>query len=178
MQRTCALPECSRPRETQKWCLMHYKRWKRHGDPTILKSARFRRILAMPPTDDCIELGTKGPPISKFLGRYRNASHLMWWLAHGVDPGKLWVLHRCDNRRCLNPNHLFLGTVRDNVRDMVEKGRHADCRGARNPNAKLTAADVRAIRRRWPAEGQASLAREFGVWKTAIHKIVHREHWQ
>lgn len=176
--RTCALPQCTRPREAQTWCLMHYKRWKRHGDPTILKSARFQRILAMPPTEACIELGTRRRPISKLLGRFRNASHVLWWLAHGVDPHPLHVLHRCDNGRCLNPRHLFLGTQRDNSRDMVAKGRHPDRRGERNPNAKLTAADVRAIRRRWPREKQIDLAREFGVKRHAILAIVHRRKWQ
>jgi hypothetical protein len=176
--RTCALPECSRPARTRAWCHMHYKRWWRHGDPTILKSARFRRILAMPPTNACIELGTQRRPIAKLLGRYRNAAHVIWWLAYGGDPAPLHVLHTCDNGKCLNPRHLFLGTPHDNSRDMIKKGRHADAKGERNGNAKLTADDVRAIRRRWPGETQAALAREFGVWKTAIHKIVHREHWQ
>jgi HNH endonuclease len=166
---------------------MHYQRWKNYGDPTIKQSAdknsartiqRLQQILAMPPTDACIEVGTKRRPISKLLGRYRNAAHVMWWVAHGVDPAPLHVLHRCDNGRCLNPRHLFLGTPLDNSRDMVTKGRHADAKGERNGNAKLTADDVRAIRRRWPRETQAALAREFGVLKTTVNKIVHRHTWQ
>jgi hypothetical protein len=157
---------------------MHYKRWKRHGDPRTVKSARFRQILAMPPTDACIEVGTKGRPIANLHGRQQNATHLMWWLAHSMDPHPLHVLHRCDNGRCLNPRHLFLGTVRDNARDMVAKGRHADRRGERNPKAKLTAAAVRAIRKRWPAETQAALGRRFGVKRHAIMAIVHHQKWQ
>jgi HNH endonuclease len=172
---------------------MHYQRWQHHGDPRIKQVpaeigriraiARFQELLARPPTDDCIETrtpGTKGRPGSKLLGRYRPATHAIWWLMHGADPAPLHVLHTCDNGKCLNPRHLFVGTKRDNARDMVNKGRdyRPDTRGERQPLAKLAAADVRAIRRRWPGERQIELAREFGVSRATICLIVHRKNWQ
>lgn len=57
-----------------------------------------------------------------FGGRLQKSSRVSWSLAHG-DPGELFVLHRCDNPRCVNPEHLFLGTQQDNLIDMRAKGR-------------------------------------------------------
>lgn len=55
--------------------------------------------------------------------KIEGAHRVAWILAHGPIPNGLWVLHKCDVRRCCNPSHLFLGTVSDNVQDMLRKGR-------------------------------------------------------
>jgi hypothetical protein len=111
----------------------------------------------------------------KSVGAHRRA----YELAVGEIPEGISVCHRCDNRRCVRPSHLFLGTPKDNLRDMVEKGRSLS--GERNPNAKLTATDAAEIRRRYAAGGitQRELAEEYGVvegcvWNV-IHNRVHRE---
>lgn len=57
------------------------------------------------------------------FGRCIGAHVYSWILAHGELPDGSWVLHRCDNPPCVNPNHLFLGTSEDNQRDMAAKGR-------------------------------------------------------
>jgi hypothetical protein len=97
----------------------------------------------------------------------------------GPIPDGLCVLHHCDTPACVNPEHLFLGTQQDNIRDMGAKGRNGAVPGERNGNATLTAEDVRSIRARWAAgERQAAIGREFGVNRQAIWKIVHRAKWR
>lgn len=74
------------------------------------------------------------------------ASRVSYELSFGsIEPG-LVVCHRCDNPRCVNPRHLFLGTQSDNIKDMFAKGRQRDQRGSSHHAAKLTEADVLAIR--------------------------------
>lgn len=83
------------------------------------------------------------------------------------------VLHRCDNRKCCNPNHFFLGTFTDNMRDAYTKNRKSQPKGQHHVNAKLTNEQVMEIRRRYEAgEFQIPLAREYGVSQRTISLIV------
>lgn len=96
-----------------------------------------------------------------------------------IPPGQM-VLHRCDNRACVRPDHLFLGTQLDNMRDMIDKGRrgYTGMPGERNPKAKLTPEQVAELRHRFEhGEIRADLAREFGVGWTAVDRIVKRVGW-
>jgi hypothetical protein len=100
---------------------------------------------------------------------------------HPLAPG-FNSLHRCDNPRCFNPEHLFEGTQDDNVKDCVEKGRHRTGerpRGAKHGNATITEADVLTIRVRCAAgESQSVLAREFKQTQGNISKIVLYHAWK
>lgn len=107
-----------------------------------------------------------------------SAHRLAWELLHGPIPTGLSVCHRCDNRGCIRPAHLFLGTTADNLRDMVQKGRSN--LGERNGRAKLLAAEIREIRTRYAAGHcpQHRLAAEFHVNQITISDIVRRKSWR
>ena len=67
--------------------------------------------------------GNAGYGQVKRNGKNKGAHRISYELTHGAIPAGLCVLHRCDNRKCVRPDHLFLGTKRDNTRDMIQKGR-------------------------------------------------------
>lgn len=108
----------------------------------------------------------------KRIGAHRHA----WNLAHGdnaIPPG-MHVLHRCDNRRCVNVEHLFLGTAQDNQQDASAKRRSAGYRwkGDANPHVRLSDAQVVDVRQRYRRGNGSELARELGVSPSLITKIV------
>ena len=111
--------------------------------------------------------------------RQIGAHRLSWQLAMGPIPDELWVLHHCDNRKCVNPGHLFLGTNLDNIADRTRKGRGYMRPGAAHPRAKLAEQDVISIRQQY-ALGSTSyrkLAAIFNVSERTVRGIVRREYW-
>jgi hypothetical protein len=116
-------------------------------------------------------------------GRFRNAHRVAWELAnHQLVPEGRQVLHNCDNRRCVRPDHLRLGTHADNMRDMQLRGRagrHNKACGEANARAKLTVAKVQEIRRQHIAgKTYAAIGRAFGVRYPTISLIVRRKTWR
>lgn len=116
----------------------------------------------------------------KVSGTSYKSSRIAYFLATDIDPGDLNVLHSCDNPPCCNPRHLFPGTLDDNNKDRAAKGRsvvgYHDYRGEKNPRAKLTASQVRAIRR--SNELQIVLANRYGVTDRMISRIKSRIAWK
>lgn len=138
---------------------------------------RFRLQFVARGPDDCWEWTgarqTFGYGLLRVDGRLQRAHRYSYERYNGPIPAGLFVLHRCDNPPCVNPNHLFLGTVQDNSDDMCRKGRQAH-------NAtwsKLTDAQVRAIRHEYALGGvsQRAIAARYGVSQMAISRAVRGE---
>jgi HNH endonuclease len=171
---------------------------------------RFHRAHVRRDGDCIVWLGMRGPRklkdwygvvVSKTLGRFY-AHRIAWELSNGAIPEGLQVLHRCDNPPCINPEHLFLGTHVDNMRDAAQKGRmspqrhperyghspnlyfrtHPPPKGEANPKCRLKWKDVEYIRlahadalgikKRVPNGVNKKLADEFGITTSLVEKIV------
>lgn len=114
-------------------------------------------------------------------GRLWPAHQLAWRLTYGAIPAGLWGLHHCDTPPCVRPEHLFLGTNGDNMRDMVTKGRGVTPRlqGEQHQSARLTEKDVRDILAR-PSSGRGhivALAHEFKVSQSTVSDVLRRVTW-
>lgn len=98
----------------------------------------------------------------------------------GQIPQGLHVCHTCDTPACVNPDHLFVGTPADNMRDRNAKGRHVPMRGIANGEAKLTDDQVREIRRLYASGNytQKALTKQFGVKIPQISRICRRVLWK
>ena len=107
-------------------------------------------------------------------GKRRSMHRHVYEECYGEIPVGMLIRHSCDNPKCINPEHLLLGTVMDNTRDKIERGRQA--KGTDFPNAKLTQSDVIAIRNDTKSYHK-DLAAKYGISRVKITKIKNRQNW-
>jgi len=146
---------------------------------------RFWNKVDIQGPDDCWEWQDYVRP-----GRYgqfyfernmHSAHRVSYELTYGPIPEGLCVCHHCDNKKCVNPRHLFLGTQKDNSQDMISKGRAIHIKGERHGKAKLTEKEVIEIRRLYALEGhmlQKDIAVLFNVSRRTISSIVSQVYWK
>lgn len=180
-QGDCGVNGCGKPARIRGWCPAHYKRFRLYGSPTgkAQRATPEQRFLAKVNKDapngcwewtahlDKAGYGRFNPNRSPvFAHRW---SYQQWV---GDLPADLAVCHRCDNPRCVNPDHLFLGSQADNMQDAFEKGRIS--------GQKLTPeihAEIRARYSGRPGE-QKVLAEEYGVTAWTISYILNGHRWK
>lgn len=136
-----------------------------------------------------------------YRGKVHSAHRVAWMIFKGDIPAKKLIMHKCDNRSCVNPDHLAVGTHLDNTTDMMQKGRHGsitkpervlrganhprrknpwkwDCKGEKNVLAKLTWRKVSIIRKlRVDGWTYKSIGLKFGVGGSTIHNVCSGETW-
>lgn len=132
-------------------------------------------------TDTCwLWMGRRG---HRDYGMYRHhmvsyrAHRWSWMLEHGPIPPGLLVCHKCDNPPCVRPDHLFLGTPLDNIRDMESKGRARRTTPPRNPPRKLTAdLKLRVFELRELGLTQKVIGEQVGLHQSFVSKILRGVH--
>lgn len=193
----CSIDGCGAPTKARALCSRHLYQLRQHGDPhhrLPTREQRFWPNVDRGDKDACWPwLGCcNAQGYGKFAGS--GAHRFAWRFANDREiPAGLCVRHTCDNPPCCNPAHLLLGTNLENIADRVRRNRSARgdrsglrlhpervARGEHNANSKLTATDVREIRRLYAAGGisQEQLGQRFGVGQSIVSAVIRRQWWR
>ena len=125
-------------------------------------------------------INSEGYPYGKLTLNNKTwfAHRVSYMQSYGEIKPKINVCHKCDNPKCINPEHLFLGTQKDNILDAVKKGRHKHCvfYGQEHPMAKLTKEDVEVIR--LDNRLLREIAEEYNISISQTHRIKHNQSWR
>ena len=184
---TCTFSECGRPVFARRLCSGHYKQQREGKALSPIKqlaraASAYERFMLRARVDyatGCWEFGNADAygAINDDSGRWGPVHR--WAAQHllGEDVTGRYVCHRCDNRKCANPSHLFVGSNQDNVRDMLAKnrGRFRMGRGELDGVARLTEDEVRLIRR--SAEKTGAIAKVLGVNRRTVWRIRSGQSW-
>jgi len=121
----------------------------------------------------------------RVLDKMQKASRVAWELTHGSIPkGEgahgICVCHKCDNPKCVNPDHLFLGTHKENMEDCKSKGRYKNTPqiGMSAKNAKLTDLQVYEIRLLAGTMRQIDIAKRYNINQPTVSRIILRQSWR
>lgn len=158
--------------------------------PTVGSIQKFKKIFGtvterfwarITKTDNCWTWNgatdTSGYGLLEVENKTRAVHRLSWELHYGSIPNGLGVFHKCDNRICIRPSHLFIGTARDNVADRDRKGRQAI--GKRNARTKLMPTQIRQIRELFvKGVSYSALGRKFSVDAKTIWCVINGKSWK
>lgn len=184
----CSVSGCGRETTSRGWCAKHYRQWLRTGEPVARQYGPPKTIWDLlarttRTATGCFEWQGarhgKGYGHVVFRGKTWKAHRVAYTLAVGeIMPG-LVVAHRCDNPACVRPDHLWVGTQGDNIRDSVRKGRFRPA--VRHP-VKLDVRKARELRKLWSVSEKTAavlrmLAVDYGVSVDTVRRVVAGRSW-
>lgn len=182
MRKVCKVDKCDRHVKGLGYCSKHYQRFKNHGDPLVNK--RKKLIQFKIDENGCFNCtshsscrgGYKRIHVSK--EKHILVHRFVYEQCFGEIPDGLIVRHKCDNPECINPEHLTLGTYKDNMRDKYERNRANNIHGEEIKQAKLKEDDVKEIRFLL-SKGvkQIDIARKYNVSDSSIFRIKAGISW-
>ena len=188
---TCIYPDCGKEVAAWGYCQKHYKRTKKYGSPHPKKndqaplSERFWRFVDRKSEDECwnwignkLKSGYGQISIGAKKEMSKGAHRVSWELANDKSiPDGMYIMHKCDNPSCVNPNHLTIGTAKENTQDMIQKGRKKTVAplGEENGKSLLNAEKVLLIRA--STLNHAALGRQLNVSPNCIRGVRTGRTW-
>ena len=185
MRNICLVNDCGGLYYGHGLCKKHYMRWWRHGTPHKALNhgsvvQRLIRNMVVDRATGCWNWTGRTASGYGQLGdnsKQKSTHRISYRLYNGEIPEGFCVCHTCDNKICINPKHLFVGTIADNTKDRDQKGRQA--RGERSSSAKLTEGEVGKIRFLCgKGVKQNRVAHLFNVSPQVVNYIVNRKTWK
>ena len=182
----CTINNCTCESVCRGLCEKHYSRFKRYGNTNLQRKSIYERLdnNSIPVTESGCLIWTgpvnhEGYGHISYNGKSSRVHMVSYELNYGKIPNGLIVCHKCDIPSCFNPNHLFLGTNQDNMKDRDNKGRQYDRTGIRNGRAKLDIDKANQIRKIFSSQkiSKAKLGRIYGVSLPTISDVVNNIRW-
>lgn len=155
--------------------------------PIVLTNKQLSRFLGMIfQVEGCWNyvgrINDEGYGVFDVGKKYLLAHRISYWYYNQIEPCQMLVCHSCDNRKCNNPKHLFLGTKKSNCLDSIAKGRHSSqlLLGSNRPGSKLTEREVIEIRKKYSTGRYTcqQLGIEYGIDYTTISQITTYKTWR
>ncbi|WP_287868603.1 HNH endonuclease [Aeromonas sp.] len=183
----CLVPGCNGKHRSKGYCMKHYHRLRANGDAqrvSIIVGDDKKRIVDSVVVSEAgcwvwqKRIHDGGYGITSLNGRLEMAHRASWMVFVGAIPTGVQVNHTCHNRACVNPEHLYLGSQVDNMRDMTDAGRENRAIGQRNGSALLTPEKVLQIRSLIEAGRKIKdIAVIYGISPTTVSAIKGKKTW-
>lgn len=184
----CSAPDCNDKFVAKGYCDRHYRHFKKHGKPikTIrdsLEIDRFYSKIKIDDTSECHEwtdaLCPWGYGMFRPKGQKQVKAHrYSYALKHGAIPDGMYICHHCDNPKCVNVQHLFLGTALENNKDKIDKNRHNSPKGVNHFRVKVSEQCVIEVKKLLKEiKSPTKVAKQLNVPVHFVENIKYKRTW-